>query len=74
MASAGTVTVRLVAVAAVTVPARPPEPLNTTVFEPGVVWKFVPVIVIAEPVFCFTGVKLVIVGAFTVKVPPVTLP
>ena len=41
--------------AAVTVPATPPEPLKRTVFDAGVVWKFVPVIVIDAPAPAFVG-------------------
>ena len=75
VAAAGTVTVRLDVVAAVTVPATPPEPLKRTVFDAGVVWKFVPVMVMLEPRFPVVGVNDEIVGAETVKLEPeVTLP
>ena len=71
----GTVTVREVAEAAVTVAAVPPEPPNLTVFEAGVVWKFVPVMVMLPPMSPAVGVNEVIVGAETVKFEPdVTLP
>ena len=59
---------------AVTVPAVPPEPLKTTVFDASVVWKFVPVRTIDAPARAFVGVKLETVVGLTVKLPPVTLP
>ncbi len=53
----GTVTVSEVAVAAVTVAAVPPEPPNLTVFDAGVVWKLVPVMVMLAPMLPVVGVN-----------------
>ncbi len=68
VAPAGTVVSILVAVLAVTV-AR--VPLNRTSLSPGLVLKFVPVIVTGVPTNPLVGVKLVMVGggSVTVKLP-----
>src|SRR6185436_20806664 len=68
----GTVTVRDVREAAVTVAEVPPEPPNLTVFEAGVAMKFVPVIVTDAPMLPLAGVKLVIVGAAACAAPAKT--
>ncbi len=67
VAPLGTVTTSCVAVAVVGVAAV--VPLNLTVLLAAVVLKFVPVIVTVVPIGPLVGVKLVIVGGETVKVP-----
>src|SRR6476619_5502651 len=71
---AGTVTVIVVAVAAVTVAAVPPEPPNLTVFcvSGAPARKFVPVIVVDDPRLPLVGAKLVIVGAAACATPAKT--
>src|SRR6476646_6834706 len=71
---AGTVTVIVVAVAAVTVAAVPPEPPNLTVFcgSGAPARQFVPVTVTDEPMLPLVGAKLVMVGAAACATPAKT--
>jgi hypothetical protein len=62
VAPVGTITVRLVAVAAVTVATMP---FIVTLFSEAVVLKLVPVMVMEDPTLTLVGEKLVIVGAAT---------